>query len=129
MPSSTTRSPVPGASLEPLVIAGIVVAALGVGLGITGGIFGANSLAAADEISRLSDDNGTWSEDYESLYGDGQRAEIVAISTLTTAGAAAITSAILIYLGATNGAEDGLEAHGVVAPTADGLMLGIGLRL
>lgn len=54
---------------------------------------------AADELSTVSRDRGTWTADHDALYARGERDEALAITALVSGGVALAAGGVLLYLG------------------------------
>jgi tetratricopeptide (TPR) repeat protein len=106
-------------------ILGLAAMGTGLALGGLGLWFGKKAQDNSDAISKLSDDRGMWSADWESTYSDGQTFETVSILTLTIGAGALAGGIVLYYLGfiEDRAAERALEVG--VVPVKDGAGVGV----
>jgi hypothetical protein len=83
-----------------LAIAGGAIAAVGVGLLAGGAVLASESANASDRIAALSQGQGRWSSDFDSLYRQGQRDATAATALLATGGVLAAAGAVAAIVGA-----------------------------
>jgi len=97
-------------------IAGLVLGGLGVAAAGAGGYFAYVAHQRESDISELFADGGTWSDEYDRLYGEGREARTRSMVLLGAGGAAVVVGGVLYYLGVRDGAARTVE----VAPVAGG---------
>jgi tetratricopeptide (TPR) repeat protein len=117
--TASVDQPPPKPANPTLRIAGIATAGAGVVLVATGIYFGAHSRALANDVSQISTEHGTWSDQAQSQYDSGKSAATAADVFYVLGAVALATGGVLTFLGWPRG---GAEARPVaaVAPTSGG---------